>query len=211
MALGALEDMVNGPTRTAPRLSRRAQHLLRIANASEKDRLQEVVRRASQVLGREYELASRLSRQHRPSQPPHRESSQPLQQSQPVQLSPLTAKESKPAALVPRARQVLRRLVKSLRWALRRSLPHLPSLPSAEKWSSALQVSALSARLLLVASLNGIHRAMHRQAGTIRQRLQTPGQINLQQAIRGAGNRLRQLPGQIKQALRRIGRKLHRS
>lgn len=203
--------MVNGPTRTAPRLSRRAQHLLRIANESERDRLQEVVRRASQVLGREYELAARLSRQHQPSRPPHRESSQPLQQSQPVQLSPLTAKESKPAALVLRARQALRRLVKSLRWALRRSLPHLPSLPSAEKWSSALQVLALSLRLLLVASLNGIHRVMHRRAGTIRQRLQIPGQINLQQAIRGAGNRLRQLPGQIKQALRRIGRKLHRS
>lgn len=203
--------MVNGPTRTAPRLSRRAQHLLRIANESEKDRLQEVVRRASQVLGREYELAARLSRQHRPSQPPHQESSQPLPQSQPAQHSPLTANESKPAALVPRARRALQRLVKSLRWALRRLLPHLPSLPSAEKWNSALQVSALSLRLLLAASLSGIHKAMHRQAGAIRQRLQTPGQINLQRVIHGAGNRLRQLPGQIKQALRQIGRKLHRS
>ena len=203
--------MANGHTKTPPRLSRRAQHLLRIANGSNKEPLQEVVRRASQVLGREYELAARLSRQHQPSQPPRRESSQPLQQSQPAQHSPLTPQESKPAALVPRALRALRRLVKSLRWALRRLLPHLPSLPSAEKLKLALQVSALSLRLLLVASLSGLHKAMHRQAGAIRQRLQTPGQINLQRVIRGAGNRLRQLPGQIKQALRRIGRKLHRS
>lgn len=186
-----LADMANGHTKTPPRLSRRAQHLLRIANASNKEPLQEVVRRASQVLGREYELVARLSRQHQPSQPPRRESTQAQQQSQQAQPSPLTANESTPAALVPRALRALRRLAKSLRWALRRSLPHLPSPPSAAKCKTALQVSVLSLRLLLVASLSGIHKAMHRQAGAIRQRLQKHGQI--------------------KQALRQIGRKLHRS
>ena len=191
MALGALADMVNGVTSMPPRLSRRAQHFLRIANESERDRLQEVVRRASQVLGREYELAARLSRQHRPSQPLRRESTQAQQQSRQAQPSPQTASESRTVALAARAHRALARRLTLLRLALRRSRQHLHSLQVREKCVLALRVSQLVLLSLLLASLNGIHRAVHQRVGVLKDQLPTHGQI--------------------KQALRRIGRKLHRS
>ena len=203
--------MVSGATKTPQRLSRRAQHLLRLVSGSERQRLQEVVRRASQVLGREYELARRLSQDNQPSQARASVSEKLRQRSRDLlhSLRRASAYTWRQLALVPR--QVLPQTHKLLRKALHRSRQFLHSLQVREKLSLLVQASWLALRLLLAAIINGLTKAWRQLVGRLKERHLKPGLIKLQRAIRGAINRLQQLLGRIKQALRRIGRKQHRS
>jgi len=211
MDLGALEDMVSGVTSMRPRLSRRTRRLLQIASGSEKARLQEVVLQASQVLAQEFEKRAPQSLQAQPSLQTPTESSQDQQPQAQAQPSPQAQRESKLVAQAARAHRALARRARSLQRARRRLQRYLRSLQVQEKLSLLLQVSVLVLCLLLAAVLSGIHKAVLQRAGSIKQRHPKLGQINLQQAMHGAGNRLRQLPGTINRALRLIGRRPHRS
>jgi hypothetical protein len=211
MDLGVLVDMANGVISMRPRISRRARRLLQLASGSERQRLLEVVRQASQVLASEFERQALPSERHQRLQAQRSAFEKAHRRLQDRLLSLRAASKSFWAALRSMPRQLLQRAATGFKTALQRFLQHLRSPQVRAKLNSLAQVFWLTLRLLLEATLNGLIKAWRQLAGRIKERHLKPGLIKLRHLARSAINRLHQLLGQIKQALRRVGRKQHRS
>jgi len=106
-----------------------------------------------------------------------------------------------------RLSQAVRRLGRSLQSVLQQLQQHLRSMQVREKFFLALQLSRLFLLLVLTVGGSGARKVAQRLLGQINRLRQILGRNNLQRITTGPINRLRAIPGQIKQSLQRLGKK----
>ena len=207
MAHGAQEDGVNGPTRTDRPPLRQRPH--------------------SQPLPKEYSQDQLVQQPNQPSHQPDNEYNKaPEQQLPPVRFRRVRSAykalrqrlqrladvllldyEFAKRPLMLRLSQAARRLGRSLRSALQQLRQYLRSMQLRDKFIMALRLSRLFLLLVLTVGGSGARKVALRLLGQTNRLRQILGRNNLQQLTTGPINRLRAIPGQIKQSLQRLGKK----
>lgn len=187
MALGAQEDGDNGPTvmDRQPPLHRRLSH--RAPFESSKGQQPQQRTRPLPQPGNEYSKAPQPHQQavrFPQVRVAYKAVRRRLQQAVDVLLWDY---EYAQRPLVYRLNQAARRLGSSLRSDLQLLHQRLRSPLTREKFFTAVRLSKLSLALVLMAAGSGARKATHQ--------------------LRGPINRLRAIPGQIKQTLQRLGKK----
>ena len=207
MAHGDQEDGANGPTRTDRPPLRQRPHSQPLPNESSKEQLVQQPNQPSHQPDNEYNKAPEQQLppvRFRRVRAAYRALRQRLQRLADVLLLDYGFAKR---PLMLRLSQAARRLGRSLRSALQQLRQYLRSMQLRDKFIMALRLSRLFLLLVLTVGGSGARKVALRLLGPINRLRQILGWKNLQRITTGLINRLRAIPGQIKQSLQQLGKK----